>query len=590
MGVKQRTRLVREPSAEKRWLNRYEADMINDARCLPDDHSSWDIEFPIWTDVDQTQPVLDVLRQSGLVGELEKRLRSHPGRKSRLSVEALLLGVVLAASIKKSYRRADVCAVLNGLDAKVGYALGLWTRDHFEPVTYEMVRKQLKRLENTLAEGWTGPNGRKRDLAWFCHTFIAATIPDRYRPTIEAVAVDSTVSPTWAVTRDFRLEKDALAEHRLASLETPDLPEPELPTTGGTGGGRVGSVGPDGRLIRTADIDARPTYKSATSAEAAQLVTGYDLHIATAVRSATWTGDPNRVALGPAPLPFITAVHMAPGATNPGPIGLFLVEQTKEIAARVGEAVLDRAYSAKRQKLVRPLHEQGVNVVMDYTSTEINKPKLVKVGRKGQRLLVSCGTLFSPWLPKKMQVPPDKATPAELAEWYTERAQWRWTPNQNLKGGGKQFRCAQCAGRVTTSAKTRNGRATAGDGPFLTIGDEYCCYGLASVRLDLLDAYQDIPYGTPASKQSYGRRNRVETRNSVLKDKGALSAGWCRAFGLAAQTVGALALAVAHNLRILEPIRRQRANGTASPAADETADIPTAGENPTGALSSRGPP
>ena len=38
----------------------------------------------------------------------------------------------------------------------------------------------------------------------------------------------------------------------------------------------------------------------------------------------------------------------------------------------------------------------GINVTMDYTSTEINNPKFVKAGTNGQRLLNSAGTLFPP--------------------------------------------------------------------------------------------------------------------------------------------------------------------------------------------------
>ncbi len=81
-------------------------------------------------------------------------------------------------------------------------------------------------------------------------------------------------------------------------------------------------------------------------------------------------------------------------------------------------------------------------------------------------------------------------------------------------------------------------RAPNSDGPFLSIEDEYCCLGLASVSLALLDSFQHIPYGTLAWKQSYGRRNIIEKSNAMLKDKGGLNAGWCRAFGLAAQTMG----------------------------------------------------
>ena len=85
--------------------------------------------------------------------------------------------------------------------------------------------------------------------------------------------------------------------------------------------------------------------------------------------------------------------------------------------------------------------------------------------------------------------------------------------------------------------------------PHMPIKDKHCCQGMASITADKLDAYQDIPYGTPAWKQSYGRRNPSEKTFSMIKDKGGLKPGWCRSFGLAAHTLGALALAIAHNLK-----------------------------------------
>ena len=51
----------------------------------------------------------------------------------------------------------------------------------------------------------------------------------------------------------------------------------------------------------------------------------------------------------------------------------------------------------------------------------------------------------------------------------------------------------------------------------------------------------------------------------MLKDKGGLNAGWCRAFGLAAHTIGALALAVAHNLRELKQTIRVERTQTQKP-------------------------
>ena len=350
----------------------------------------------------------------------------------------------------------------------------------------------------------------------------------------------------------------------------------------------VGKRGPDGRIQRSKDPDARPTYKSATSKEPPHIVVGYDVHLATAVRSVTWTGDPNKVAFGPAPPAFITSICVAPGATNPGPIGVGVVEQSRRIAPRLGEVIVDRGYSTKREKFVRLVHELGINVAMDYTITDISHPKPIKVGRRGQRLLASCGDFFSPWLPEHLQIPPDDASPT----WYTDRALWRWKPNQNLNSGGKQFLCPQCAGKVDTTAKTRIARATNSDGPFLSIEDEYCCLGLASVSLALLDSFQRIPYGTLAWKQSYGRRNIIKKSNAMLKDKGGLNAGWCRAFGLAAHTIGALALAVVHNLREMKRLlSRQKRNGaTPEPSHNGTRTTSTAEESLSNTLSTRAPP
>ena len=127
------------------------------------------------------------------------------------------------------------------------------------------------------------------------------------------------------------------------------------------------------------------------------------------------------------------------------------------------------------------------------------------------------------------------------------------------------------AGTVDTTAKTRKPRAINSDGTFLSIEDKYCCLGLASVSLALLDSFQRIPYGTLAWKQSYSRRNIIGKSNSMLKDKGGLNAGWYRAFGLAAHTIGALALAVAHNLKELKRIL-SRKSATAPPPSLRTTE------------------
>ena len=75
----------------------------------------------------------------------------------------------------------------------------------------------------------------------------------------------------------------------------------------------------------------------------------------------------------------------------------------------ISDVVADRAYTNKRQSFVRPLHQMGINVTMDYTTTEINNPKFIKAGTNGQRLLNSTGTLLPPWIPEYMHIPPANA-------------------------------------------------------------------------------------------------------------------------------------------------------------------------------------
>ncbi len=52
----------------------------------------------------------------------------------------------------------------------------------------------------------------------------------------------------------------------------------------------------------------------------------------------------------------------------------------------------------------------------------------------------------------------------------------------------------------------------------------------------------------------------------MIKDKGALKPGWCRSFGLAAHTIGVLALAIAHNVEQSIEIEESQTDTPAAPA------------------------
>ena len=142
---------------------------------------------------------------------------------------------------------------------------------------------------------------------------------------------------------------------------------------------------------------------------------------------------------------------------------------------------------------------------------------------------------------------------------------------------------------VSKFGESRFGSRPAKTAPFLPIENEQCCHGMVSITVDKLDAYQDIPFGTPAHDKSYGRRNPVEKTFSMIKDKGGLKAGWCRSFGLAAHTIGVLALAIAHNLKQTFRVERTQTQKPAAPARPKNFE-PTRRNILADSLSARAPP
>ena len=116
----------RERAARKGRLCKDDARFLDKMRRLPNFPRTFDDNaFPMWTVDEQVRPILALIRKNRRVQSLDRRLRNHPGYKSRISLEALFLAAILAANILGSYRRTDLCAVLNGLLSQIAYQLGL---------------------------------------------------------------------------------------------------------------------------------------------------------------------------------------------------------------------------------------------------------------------------------------------------------------------------------------------------------------------------------------------------------------------------------------------------------------------------------
>ena len=446
---------------------------LNAQRALPSDHPNADKDYPIMSPMDLSWHAIDVIERSGVLPPLERKLRHHPGEKSALSILALLVVMVVAAFVKPSYRRSDLCAVVNGLEAEVAWELGLCTRVARKLFTYNVVVNQCIRLERALLEGWVDEDGTVCDQNWFAHSLLKANITPEEAEQITSIAIDSTFLLAWAVPQGY--------------------PEGEEPPSG----------------QRSADPDATFGHRSATAKRKAGLRLGFDLHVVTGVRGGKgWRGNPTDANLEDENVPLVP-LHMmlVPADPNVAPIALECIEWAKRLAPNIREVLADPIYTMKYPTLNRNLHQEAMRVVMTMDEREVTRVRELMLGNNKHRLIEHCGTFFGWWLPEELHRPPSGLTGKKLRHWYDRRAVCRYSIDQVLGDGSIRLWCPQCAGRVRSNLKTRNPKAKPRKGaPFIarTDNSEWCCPGRVTVPVEHLDRFQSIPYGTTAWRQSQG--------------------------------------------------------------------------------------
>ena len=347
-------------------------------------------QYPKTADKRLARRIVRMLEYTTVVKEVDQFLRNHPGQQSRISTKALLLGMVLAAYETSRYLRSDICSFLNGLDYRLGVELGLWTWDTRHPITYTMTQKQIKRLETAIFEARYSSNDQPRSIDWFIDTFLTDTIPAHARKGIIAVSLDWTPMPTWAVTLDYRIEEEIRKEQ-----------EPEDT-------GEIGTLDQRRRAIRSADGDARAGHRTATNKTSAGGFNGYYGHMPIPTRGATWNGNPNNLTLGVLPPKYVSHGRAIPAQNDNALNGLHAVLVALENFPNLEEIIADKGYTIYGKNFVRPLHQMGISVVMDYDEDDQKTIKTVTIGPEGEEqvLLLHCGTFLVEWTPERFFIPP----------------------------------------------------------------------------------------------------------------------------------------------------------------------------------------
>ena len=533
----------------------------NKGRRIPDGHPNKAAEF-LKSSKETGLRMISVVERSGVVPFLDARFARRRGRKQKVSYKALLVAILIAMhSEARSYTRAGVCLALAGLKPSIARSLGVLDADgQWHIPSYKSANRMIKRMERALRSGWLSGD-TVCDLDWFAASMIRASVPRRVRRSVKTIVIDSTAVYAWGCTKEFtkqkELEKDAYAHYRKMSLEHPDLPEPELKRAllAEEARKRGLRVGRDGRIIRGADEDARAGWKTATNSEPGKYFGGYELTAAVATQTVEWNGrNGGKFKLGPRVPRYILAISMNPAGNNPGPIGVETVKTARRIAPRLNRVVADRGFTLKREHFLRELKKEKFDVVMDFKQSAINQTEPIRLGERQEEAFIHCGTILPRWTPKAWRKPPAELLTRErkqdLKDWYARRAAlYRYTAKDWLKGGGLKLQCPRCAGRASSHP------ATAASGsyskPYMGAPPAgQCCGGMVNADVVEVDRYQKLPYGTEVWYAAYSKaRAIVEGTFGDLKKKGGLSRGTCEALGLAANTIAALAAAVAHNVK-----------------------------------------
>ena len=573
-----------EREAQRRCLTVSDAHRINEMRVLSTDHPSRGMRnhnnkprrprmaYPIYSSAEQAWRYLRVIRACPEAQKVIRHLRKHPGPQARCGPEVILLAMLLAAEILGSYLRSDLCRIINGLDATILFHLGLCDNQTFKPVAYTDVVKQVLRWERAPfgclfadqgshehdddpdSDDGEDPDEKSKVSAdvigrmRFNMGLLLASIPKRALAKIAVVSIDATAFPTYARTRDYRVQEEVDRAIRDAIERGDPDPVPD---------GVI--LGPDRKLQRCKhDLTARGAWRTASSktGHKGAAFTGYFVTILTASRDYTYSRK--SFHLGDDITAYVLVLSCDPATDDRALITRELCRTLKGALPAFGTVIADREFSP-RPILVEWLHTKGIDFIMDYAWPLTKKFNPVTVGQRKESLYQFCGDFFPRCIPEEFKNPPDHSlSDDETRKFFEELSEWRYVPNGSPDANGtRQFLCPQCAGRVRFAAKTRMGKYRHGNHPGLSLGppfdQEWCCDGSINIRVEDLHRWQPVPWYLPAHRELYGAgRNRTENTNSMAKDNGGLSNESCQASGVPAHSMAALALAVVGNVKFAD--------------------------------------
>lgn len=447
-----------------------------------------------------------------MLEEVEQRL-PRGGRPRQLSVRTLLLGLLLAFGDGRHGLLRRAHAALLSLPETDKARLGViaaWRRGpHL--LTYRQTERTFKVLTKVLpCEG--GSPGEA--LGAFVSSLVASSVPENHAKDSSSLAVDWTDCETWSRPPG----QDGACADKDASF------------------GR--------RHSGTAGVRDEPFY-------------GYYLQLATMVEDQGGKEVPE----------LVRAMHLTSCHLDPPRQFVPVLERLYQSGMAAGDLLYDCGYSYRQPAAwALPLRRLGASLVTDLHPND-RGPKGTFKGAT-----VCDGNLYCPATPEPLlhlaalplgasdeQVRNHDRQVAELASYKLGRL------SRDDKDGYHRVECPAVAGKLRCPLREESMSLDFSHPEVTSLpkGEAPCCCVQKSITVPPevnAKTAQRHDFGSPAHRESYGRRAAAERANATLKDRSStdIRRGSIRLMGQSAITIVVACAVVVRNMRVAAAFEKRQ--------------------------------
>ena len=235
--------------------------------------------------------------------------------------------------------------MLSQIDPQNSAEMGTATPEGWNLPSHPAINDQYEKLEASLAQARTAPDGTRLDPSWFACAAIPPSIPDKIKLLVAAVAIDGTDDPTWAKRLYWKRgpkrggdPDEQLLRYHEESHDNPDIEQPELPAPANPST-LIGQPGADGRPIVCLDTEARLWRHSGTDSRDSGYYVGFERHEATATSGFKWNGNPRTLGRRCKVPAYITGVATAPVGSDIGANSFKALQQSLRMLPNLVDAI-----------------------------------------------------------------------------------------------------------------------------------------------------------------------------------------------------------------------------------------------------------